>query len=119
VFEDDDFLHHYIKTNQHRLTDSYSAFTSMLKSNSIPYVPAAGSLFIWADFSRLLPEKSQESEDALWFDIYQKTGILLTPGIGFGHTGKGQFRVVYSCFTPEDLKVAIDRLDKYLKVNSA
>ncbi len=115
VFDDDRFLQHYIKTNQELLTASYCAFTSMLKSNDIPYVPAAGSLFIWADFSRLVPEKSQEAEDTLWMDIYQKTGILLTPGKGFGHDAKGQFRIVYSCFPLDDLQVAIDRLDAYLK----
>lgn len=114
VFEDNDFLEHYIKTNQQRLTESYCAFTAMLKSNNIPYVPAAGSLFIWADFARLLPEISQEAEDALWLDIYQKTGILLTPGIGFGHSAKGQFRIVYSCFPLEELKVAIDRLSAFI-----
>lgn len=115
IFEDDGFLQHYIETNQKLLTDSYCAFTSMLKSNDIPYVPAAGSLFIWADFSRLLPEMTQEAEDVLWHDIYQKTGILLTPGKGFGHQAKGQFRIVYSCFPLNELQVAIDRLDVYLK----
>ncbi len=114
VFEDHDFLTEYIKTNQARLTASYVAFTSMLKSNSIPYVPASGSLFIWADFSRLLSESSQEAEDTLWLDVYKETGILLTPGQGFGHEGKGQFRIVYSCFPIEKLQVAIDRLDQYL-----
>ncbi|MEQ9301737.1 MAG: aminotransferase class I/II-fold pyridoxal phosphate-dependent enzyme [Cyclobacteriaceae bacterium] len=118
VFEDNDFLKEYIKTNQQRLTKSYVAFTSMLKSNNIPYVSAAGSLFIWADFARLLPEISQEAEDALWLDIYQKTGILLTPGIGFGHEAKGQFRIVYSCFPLEELKVAIERMDTYLKAKT-
>lgn len=118
VFEDNDFLEHYIKTNQQRLTESYVAFTSILKSNNIPYVPAAGSLFIWADFARLLPEISQEAEDALWLDIYQETGILLTPGDGFGHSAKGQFRIVYSCFPLDQLKVAIERMDTYLKAKT-
>lgn len=119
VFEDDEFLEHYIKTNQERLTASYSAFTKMLKSNNIPSVPAAGSLFIWADFASLLPEISQKAEDDLWLDIYKKTGILLTPGDGFGHAGKGQYRIVYSCFPLKEMKVAIDRLDAYLKLKSS
>ncbi|MEM8893800.1 MAG: aminotransferase class I/II-fold pyridoxal phosphate-dependent enzyme [Bacteroidota bacterium] len=115
VFEDDEFMEHYIATNQRLLTESYAAFSTMLKNNDIPYVPAVGSLFIWADFSRLLSENSQEAEDALWLDIYKQTGILLTPGNGFGHSGKGQFRIVYSCFPLDQLKVAINRLDVFLK----
>lgn len=115
VFEDEAFLTGYIRTNQQRLRASYAAFTAMLRENDIPFVPASGSLFIWADFSRLLPESTMEAEHALWLDIYQETGVLLTPGEGFGHTAKGQFRIVYSCFLLDDLKVAIDRLDAYLK----
>jgi aspartate/methionine/tyrosine aminotransferase len=42
------------------------------------------------------------------------TGILLTPGEGFGHSKKGLFRMVYPYFKKEDLQVAMERLREYV-----
>jgi 1-aminocyclopropane-1-carboxylate synthase len=48
-------------------------------------------------------------------DIYQQTGVLLTPGDGFGHAKRGQFRLVYSYVPKEQLEVAMDRVEEYVK----
>lgn len=40
--------------------------------------------------------------------------MLLTPCLGFGHTKKGMFQIVYTCFDQQALQVAVTRLDRYL-----
>lgn len=115
VFSDHDFMEKYIRHNQKALTESYLVVIRALKKLAIPYVPARGSLFVWLDLSRYLSEQSQEAENDFWMDIYKKTGILLTPGEGFGHAKRGQFRLVYSCVNKEELEVAMERLSNYLK----
>ncbi len=111
VLKDDTFVKSYIKENQKLLTESYILVVKSLKKLDIPYVPSRGSLFVWADFSKYLVENTQAAENAFWMKIYKNTGILLTPGEGFGHTKFGQFRVVYPSVCIDDLAVALGRLE--------
>ncbi len=115
VLSDRDFLTEYIQENQKRLEASCTMACAVLDELHIPYVPVQGSLFIWMDMSAFLSEQSQEAEDELWMDIYIKTGVLLTPGDGFGHTLKGMFRLVYSCVPPRHLEEAMDRIKGYVQ----
>ncbi len=114
VLGDHDFMEKYIQHNQAALTESYLVVIRSLRKLQIPYAPARGSLFVWLDLSEYLSEQSQEAENKFWMDVYKKTGILLTPGEGFGHSKRGQFRLVYSCVTKEELEVAMERLEEYL-----
>lgn len=118
VLKDDVFVDSYIKENQKLLTESYVVVVKSLRKLDIPYVPSRGSLFIWADFSKYLNDNTQEAENVFWMKIYENTGILLTPGEGFGHTKHGQFRVVYPSVSVDDLAVALGRLEGELFNNS-
>jgi aspartate/methionine/tyrosine aminotransferase len=113
MLNDDEFVADYIKQNQKDLTDAYALVTSGLKRLNIPFVPSRGSMFIWIDFSQFLEDNSQEGENELWQRIFDNTGILLTPGQGFGHTKRGLFRMVFAACTLGELKVVIQRLDKF------
>ncbi|HRK53007.1 MAG TPA: aminotransferase class I/II-fold pyridoxal phosphate-dependent enzyme [Cyclobacteriaceae bacterium] len=115
VFSDEDFVEKYIKTNQQLLTENYLIVVRLLRRLKVPYAPAQGSLFVWLDLSEFLKENTQTLETKLWNDLYNQTGILLTPGNGFGHTQHGQFRLVHSCFSQKELEVAMDRLAQFIK----
>ncbi|MEL7119774.1 MAG: aminotransferase class I/II-fold pyridoxal phosphate-dependent enzyme [Bacteroidota bacterium] len=114
VMEDHDFIADYIEYNQKALTESYIIVIESLRRLNIPYAPARGSLFVWLDFSEFLKEQSQEAENEMWMNIYNETKVLLTPGQGFGHSKRGQFRLVYSCVSKEELSVAMERLEKWV-----
>jgi aspartate/methionine/tyrosine aminotransferase len=114
LLKDDQFIQEYIDTNQKLLTEAYVTVVTALKKIDVPYVPSRGSLFIWLDLSEFIENNSQEAENTLWLDIYKMTGILLTPGEGFGHSKKGLFRMVYPYFKKEDLQVAMERLREYV-----
>lgn len=114
VLEDVNFTKNYISTNQKLLTQSYVEVVQTLKKLNIPYVPAAGSLFVWIDMSEFLKNQSQDAENEFWLELYRETGILLTPGEGFGHSKKGQFRVVFPCLALEGLQVALKRLEQFV-----
>ncbi|MFZ1805926.1 MAG: aminotransferase class I/II-fold pyridoxal phosphate-dependent enzyme [Cyclobacteriaceae bacterium] len=117
VFSDDDFIEKYISTNQQLITQNYLTVVRCLRKLKVPYAPAHGSLFVWLDLSEFLKDNKQALETELWNDLYQQTGILLTPGNGFGHTQHGQFRLVHSCFTQKDLEVAMNRLALFVENN--
>lgn len=115
VLSDHDFIEEYIQTNQKLLTENYLTVIKTLKELKVPYAPARGSLFVWLDLSSFLKEQTQESESEFWLMLYTETGILLTPGNGFGHSKKGQFRLVHSCFPKKDLEVAMERLIGFIQ----
>ena len=114
VLNDHDFMKNYIQKNQELLTESYLVVIRTLRKLNIPYLPSRGSLFVWMDLSTYFFGQTQEAETAFWEKLYYETGVLLTPGEGFGHTKKGQFRLVFPCHTKAELEVAMERLDNYL-----
>ena len=114
ILEDHLFVKQYILQNQKLLTESYATVAKALKECNTGYNPSRGSLFIWIDLSHLMNDQSSVSEESLWLDIFQKTGILLTPTNGFGHTKKGLFRMVISYYDAPGMSVAMKRLTPYL-----
>jgi aspartate/methionine/tyrosine aminotransferase len=70
---------------------------------------------LWVDLSEFLEEDSESGEMSLWRRLFDETGVLLTPGVGFGHTKHGMFRVVYPCVQYEELEVAMIRLASYVE----
>lgn len=115
VLSDENFMRSYLNEQQEALTSGYVVAINTLKKLNIPYVPSYGSLFIWADFSMFLTEETIVAETFFWEQLYLNTGILMTPGLGFGHTKRGMFRIVYTCFDAPALQVAMERLENYLK----
>ena len=115
VLEQESFVTDFVASYPQRLTKAYAGVVACLRRCEIPYVPSRGAVFVWADFSEFLAAPTAEAESALWLDIYQSYGILLTPGQGFGHTKRGQFRIVYAGHSPEALSVAADRLVRFVQ----
>ncbi len=113
ILSDLDFMKNYIQKNQELLTLSYLIVVKTLRKFDIPYAASRGSLFVWLDLSKYLEQQSQEAENKQWMEIYQSTGVLLTPGQGFGHSKKGQYRLVYSCVDRATLEVAMKRLEAW------
>jgi len=114
VFQDKKFLTTFIKKNQKKLTESYAIVSQSLKKMNIPFVPPHGSLFVWLDMSEFLEEKTSQGESTLWQSLFDDTGILLTPGIGFGHSKMGQFRLVHPFVKKKVLKEAMKRLSEFV-----
>lgn len=109
VLEDREFMKEFIASSQAALTQSYVSVVKQLKTLHIPYNPSYGSLFVWLDMSEFLQENSDKGQEDLWLEIYNQTGILLTPGVGFGHQKKGLYRMVISGLSHDDLEVAMER----------
>ena len=110
----DDFLRGYIERNRARLTASYALAARALRSMGVPYVPSRGSLFLWIDLAEFVLEESEDGEMRLWREIFDEAGVLLTPGVGFGHAKRGQFRLVYPCVQPDELSEAMRRLHHFV-----
>ena len=97
------------------ITQSYLRVIRILRRAKIPYQPAVGSLFVWFDLSTYLKEDTDAAWEALWRDLYQQTGVLLTYPLGMGGPRRGWMRLVYSCVHQAELDEALSRLAGYLK----
>lgn len=113
VMKDEDFIEFFLRTNKRCLKENYELVASTLTRCGIPFRQAEGSFFVWADFSRFLLENSIQGENELWEEIFRSTGVLLTPGQGFGHHQKGFFRIVHTAAPLADLQVAVQRLESF------
>ena len=114
ILEDEAFVTSFIENNRSKLTESYLDVVRVLRRCELPYVPSRGGLFVWADFSGLLTSDTAIAAHELWLKIYESSGVLLTPGEGFGHTKHGMMRSVYAGTEPDSLRVAMERLERFM-----
>ncbi len=115
LLQDDDWVSGFQENNQRLLTQAYRTVTETLNALHVPYSPARGSLFVWADFSGYLPERTPAAAEALWAAIFEYTGVLLTAPGGLGQPEAGWYRIVYSGVSPAALGEAMARLRKFFK----
>ena len=106
VLSDADWVGAFAKTNQARLTDAYASAIEVLRAAGVPYVPARGSLFVWAR----LNAGGHGDDEAYWRRMFEERGVLLTAPDGFGLAEGGWLRVVYSCVGGEGLEVGLRRV---------
>ena len=114
VFRDKRFIKKYIAKNQKKLTESCVIVSESLQKMNIPFVPPRGSLFVWLDMSEFLDANTSEAESELWLSLFNESGVLLTPGVGFGHTKHGQFRLVHPFVNKKTLKEAMKRMEEFV-----
>lgn len=105
LLNDDAWVTAFAKTNQQRLTESYVCVIESLRKRNIEYMPARGSLFVWAKFN-----DTKAPDEEFWRKLYDEQQVLLTAPGGFGHSEKGWLRLVYSCVGLEELNTAMARM---------
>ena len=80
-----------------------------LQSLGLTVITPKASLYVWAK----IPD-GEESSSAFVSKIINATGVVLTPGNGYGESGEGYIRV--SLTTPDNqLDEALKRLNEYIK----
>jgi aspartate/methionine/tyrosine aminotransferase len=97
----------YLDENKRRLEETYHACVKALSRIGVTvFGQTKGALFAWADFSSLL--HNGQSEQELWWELFQDARILLTSGQSCHGEKPGMFRVVYPW--PEGGVVAMEEL---------
>ena len=112
LLTDDIYVDYFLTESCRRLKDSYDRCILKLNEMVIPYIPAMAGMFVYADFSALLPEKTFEWEQILTniFTIHAR--IVLTPGESQCDSNPGMFRICYAWVTPDILDIAMERLSR-------
>ncbi len=81
--------------------------SAVLDEHGIPYLPATGGLYLWADVSHLCGD-----DVAAWAeDLVLTAGIAVAPGSAFGRGGEGWILISLTA-TAEDLTTGLGRLPR-------
>jgi 1-aminocyclopropane-1-carboxylate synthase len=69
-------------------------------------------MFVYVDFSSLMPEKTMEWERKLSQLMIDYGRLILTPGESQRERMPGMFRICYAWVSPEVLKIGMERLSR-------
>jgi len=77
----------------------------VLNANGWNLAKPKATIYIWAP----VPEKYNRSSARFAADLLEKTGVVVTPGLGYGQWGEGFFRISLT-YPDAVLKEALDRI---------
>lgn len=112
LLTDDRFVDSFLHESQARLRVCYEICVNKLEEMVVPYVPADAGLFIYVNFSSLLPEKAFAWEAMLSNLFFEYGRIVLTPGESQHDSRPGMFRICYAWVQPHTLEIAMERLSR-------
>lgn len=107
---DDDFVDSFLEHSSQCLFQAYTLCINKLDEMSIPYIPAQAGMFVYCDFSSLLPENTFEGEAQFMNLLADVFHVVMTPGESQRDANPGMFRICYAWNSMEVLKVALDRI---------
>jgi aspartate/methionine/tyrosine aminotransferase len=93
LLTDDTYVDKFLDDSRLRLRHSYELCTRKLEEMVLPYCPAQAGLFIYVDFSSLLPKKTFQYEAELVELMFQYARVVLTPGESQRDESPGMFRI--------------------------
>ena len=112
ILLDDNFVYQFLSKSREKIRYSYTLCTMKLDEMVIPYVNAKAGIFVYADFSSLLPQPTPEGEAKFTSLLLEAARIFMTPGHSMHDSKPGMFRICYCVVTPEVLEIAMARLEK-------
>lgn len=114
LLTDDAFIDHFLEESRDRLRRSYEICVLKLEEMVVPFVPADAGIFVYVDFSSLLPQKTFEWERKLAELMFNYARIVLTPGEAQHEVSPGMFRICYAWVSPAVLEIAMERLSRLI-----
>ena len=115
LLDDEKYVDDMLDRSRYLLKSSYDTVVTTLNELEIPYVKAQACIFIYVDFSSLLPEPTFEGETKFETLMVDNARIVLTPGHSQRETKPGMFRICYAWVSPDVLEVAMTRLKRVVK----
>jgi aspartate/methionine/tyrosine aminotransferase len=112
ILTDDYFVDTFLDASRERLLHSYAICAGKLEEMVIPYIHAEAGIFLYVDFSSLLPQKDFEGEAMLRDLMTDYARVVLTPGNSQRDGRPGWFRICYAWTSPQVLEIAMERLSR-------
>ena len=110
------YVDEFLDFSRSTLLKSYSMVTQTLEELGLPYVPAEAGIFVYCDFSSMLPSPTFSGEDIFLNLVMKAARIVMTPGQSQRDLNPGMFRICYAWVSYEVLTVAMSRLRALCKI---
>jgi aspartate/methionine/tyrosine aminotransferase len=114
LLTDDAYVDEFLAISRLRLRQSYEVCIRKLEEMVLPYVPAQAGLFVYVDFSAVLPAKTFEYEAQLTDLLFRYARVVLTPGESQRDERPGMYRICYAWVEPSVLEIALERLSRFV-----
>jgi len=113
LLTDDAFVDSFLQESRKRLDFSYNTCTQKFREVGISYVPAEAGLFVYCDFSSILPEISTFENEQIFSNLLNNIArVVLAPGECQRDKKPGMFRLCYSWVSHEVLCIALERITR-------
>jgi aspartate/methionine/tyrosine aminotransferase len=118
LLTDDRFVESFLETSRNRLQYSYQICAQKLDEMVIPYVPAMAGVFVYVDFSSLIPSRRKtEASRREWETefgrlVFRYARLVMTPGSVQHDPYPGMFRICYGWVSVDVLQIAMERLSR-------
>ncbi len=90
-----------------------ATFVKAMAAIGWPVAMPDAAMYIWAKIPDSLGERYSQQSMKFCIDLMKATGVIASPGVGFGSGGEGYVRFALVC-APEVLLEAVDRIGKFL-----
>lgn len=107
---DEIFVDSFLADSKKALRRNYCICVTKLEEMVIPFVPACAGLFVYADFSSVLPEATFDGEAQFSSVVQECCRIVMTPGKSQRDCKPGQYRICFAWQSPQVLEIAMERL---------
>jgi aspartate/methionine/tyrosine aminotransferase len=109
---DTPFLVEFFELSRQNIILNKEICTTKLHQLSLPYVEAAAGIFLYVDFSSLLPPDCTFVHEAKFARLMENTArVVMTPGESQRDRRPGWFRICYTWVTTEVLQIAMCRIE--------
>jgi len=112
LLTDDHFINNFLNESRNRIVYSYNICVRKLEEMVIPYIPAEAGIFVYVDFSSLLPEKTFEWEERLSNLMFDYARVVLTPGESQRDSKPGWYRICFAWVSVDVLLIGMERLSR-------
>jgi len=116
LLSDDAFMNRFLHQSREMLKVSYATLTQTLKEMDCPYIEAQAGIFVYCDFSELLPSKDRDGEAVFAGCVERFARVVMTPGDSQRDPNPGMFRICYAATSIDVLMIAMRRLKHLVRM---
>lgn len=113
ILTDDTFVDSFLATSREQLSLACKACAEKLNEMVVPHVIPEAGMFVYADFSNLLPSQTPEGEERFAALVQDAARVVMTPGQSMRDPRVGWFRICVAYYPDlEVLRIALERLSR-------
>lgn len=113
ILTDDAFVDSFLATSREQLSLACKVCAEKLNEMVVPYITPEAGMFVYADFSNLLPSQTPEGEERFAALVQDAARVVMTPGQSMRDARVGWFRICVAYYPDlEVLRIALERLSR-------